>query len=146
MAKRSKLSKVPSRLIRMALDDLNRIEKLKGYTIAMGSWHDTYLDHVGDVSDPSCHVCLAGTVMASTLGADINSDVEPGSYDEVTKGRLMALDDFRIGEVGSGFYRMGLDSAKGSPFDREIPHYGWDRRAFKLHMRRLARDLEKARL
>lgn len=128
------------------MDDLNRTEKMAGYKIAMGSWHDNYTVQGKPYAPKQCHVCLAGTVMAQTLGADITHDLDPDNFNVRTAKRLKALDDFRVGEVGTGFFRMGLDSSKGYPFDREIVAYSQNRRRFKLQMRQLIRDLEAARL
>ena len=49
-------------LLRLAIDDLKKVERLpKKYTINMGKWHD-YDKHTG-----KCHVCLAGAVLACTV-------------------------------------------------------------------------------
>ena len=138
MARAKKLPNKPSALIRVAMDDLNRVERLKGYTVDMDIWHEPACG--------KCNVCFAGAIMSQTLKADPEDLMEPEMYNGDTEGKLSALDSFRCGDVSGGFELMGLDNDKGYDLDREIPHYEYNRRAFKLAMRKLIRDLEAAKL
>jgi len=59
------LSKLPSKLgdlIRLALSDLEACESTPGYLIEMDTWHKY------SQNEDTCYVCLAGAVMANTLG------------------------------------------------------------------------------
>ncbi len=142
MARAKKLPNKPSALITLAMNDLNRVERLKNYLIDMDVWHKTYFRDIMKV----CRVCFAGAIMSQTLKADPEDLREPEMYNGDTEGKLRALDSFRCGYISEGFNLMGLDESKGYGLDREIPHYAFDRRAFKLAMRKLIRDLEAAKL
>lgn len=92
----------PSAKIRFAIADLEATERSKRYTIDMDTWHAM------DNSSGTCHVCLAGAVMANrhtiephqtyvgTFGAD-----GPGEYatNERWDDIFSALDEFRSGYV-----------------------------------------------
>ncbi len=135
----------PSALIRVAMDDLNRVERLKTYYVDMETWHQND-ENPENAGHDTCHVCFAGAVMAQTLGAKPDEYVDPGMFNDKTHHKLLALDIFRCGEVGMAFEEMDLDPKRGEEFDREIPHYRHNRRGFKLAMRKLIRDLAKAKL
>lgn len=138
MARTKKLPNKPSALIRVAMDDLNRVERLKGYTVDMDIWHNP--------SHGKCNVCFAGAIMSQTLKADPEDSMDPGMYNKDIEGKLEALNGFRCGAVSYGLELLGLDESKGFGLDREMPHYRFDRRGFKLAMRKLIRNLEAARL
>ncbi len=137
---RTTLPAKPSALIRIAMDDLNKVERLKGYEVDMGRWHDIGYE------DGKCRVCFAGAVMAQTLGVKPDEAREPHSFGHDTSSKLKALDDFRVGYVYAGLSRMGVGRNYGYDFDVAVPHYAEDRRGFKLAMRKLIRDLAAAKL
>lgn len=126
----------PSALITLALNDLRKVERnTKKYKVNMNRWHQP---------NSHCSVCLAGSVMAKTLGADRLESIVPEDFPEGTANKLGALNEFRIGYSDSGFYNMGRSSERGQEFNRRIPEYDRNRTAFHKAMRGLARDLKAA--
>ena len=107
----------PSELIRVALADLRKCEKDKRYGVDMGDWHSP--------DGSRCYVCLAGAVMAKTLGAPIGESKSAGSYGSapLVSDRLCALDDFRRGEVSDGLEELGILSPYRT---MSIPDYDAD--------------------
>lgn len=126
-----------SELIRVALADLEKCEALSQYEIQMGEWH-TY-DSDRDV----CLVCFAGAVMAQTLGRRYTFSCGPCLFDH-DRGKLLALDALRSGNVSRALYELGLPIA--DHFDRSPTHHAEDPEWFKADMRALADDLERAGL
>jgi len=102
---KTKLPRKPSDLLALALDNLRKVERSKKYKVCMGAWHSpgTYY------ADP-CAVCLAGAVMAKTLGASPEMTLVPHNFSEEDK--LDAIDSFRVGEWGAGFNCMGVSGRK----------------------------------
>lgn len=144
------LPELPSTILKLAMDDLNQIEKTAGYRVDMGTWHQRRADEwIGDdiiSPDLLCHVCLAGAVMANTLKAPIGKRAEPEMYPAATANKLRALDKLRTGCVASALEILGRDKGDYFRFDRWVPDYKFNRRGFKLAMRKLVRDLKRARL
>jgi hypothetical protein len=131
----SSLPDKPSELIRLALADLVKCERSKKYRIHMSDWH---------VPNSQCAVCLAGAVMAQTLGADITEERMPCDYDESLADPLNALNNFRVGNCTGAFRTLDLGRHKGERFRRVITHYHTSPAAFKRDMHTLAADLEEA--
>ena len=48
-----------------------------------------------------CQVCLAGSVMAQTLGADTGETLAPTDFDDHTRNKLWALDSLRTNSLVS---------------------------------------------
>ena len=101
----------------------------------MADWH---------VPNSECAVCLAGAVMAKTLGAAPTEEMMPSNYKGALSDRLSALDTLRLGLCEIAFRTMDLPAKDGASFDRDIKFYGEDSRPFKRDMRKLATDLEEA--
>lgn len=121
----------PSELIRLALSDLRAIEQDPRYRVDMEHlWHSRAYS--------SCTVCLAGAVMANHLSADANLGYLPSDFPR-NACALCAIDDFRLGNVGSGCGRMEVDTKLSS---RTITDYELDRKGFFCDMEELANDLE----
>lgn len=110
----------PSKLIKLALDDLERSLN-QGHKIDMSHWMKKGAKYNIDGSlmkKEVCTVCLAGAVMANTCNVRFDSEAEVhpdrhnvGSYNE---NKLLALNDFRGGnlEMGlSNFYDYDDDKA-----------------------------------
>lgn len=89
-------AKVPSKLIRLAISDLKKCYVAANlYEIQMGVW---YLPKTITYSE-KCQVCLAGSVMAQTLGHD--PDVEIWTIRSIPRqlvGIMLALDALRTGD------------------------------------------------
>lgn len=150
----NKLPDRPSELIRVGLADLEKCEESPDYSIYMGSWHEPrsktcvcgYCEAArSEKPNYACMVCLAGAVMAMSLGALPGKRVSPERYDEHSESRLLALDCFRGGDVGAGLCELSLSTDQVA-YKRAITPYATNREAFKSDMRQLADDLEKAGL
>ena len=86
----------PSLLIAVALDDLELVMKDPRYVVNMDVWHEEF-------EDSTCHVCLAGSVMAKTLNCPIDfhgDDITDAT--NALSNKLDALDDFRLGYIIRG--------------------------------------------
>lgn len=125
-------------LIRLAIGDLEKCEKDERYEICMGVWHS---------ANGVCKVCLAGAVMAQTLGAPHDQCAYPDSrkFDEF-KRQLDALDFLRCGEVHVAALELNQDTPRGITENRTVPRYADDPAAFKSAMLALADDIEAAQL
>lgn len=138
-------SALPSRVIEMAVDDLEAVERLAAkYRIDMDHWH-----RAPKPGEPTCAVCFAGAVMANRLGVDIGNDVAPHDFDSVTEDRLLALDDFRSGYVHAGLATFNPETdepPEGVLEEMEVVEYGDDPARFKADMRSMAEMLKKAGL
>jgi hypothetical protein len=74
-------------LLDLALKDLMSCAKSTKYVIDMGTWHEPYRD--------GCHVCMAGAVMARSLGQEavqLQPRDLPGN-----ENQLSALNRIRLG-------------------------------------------------
>ena len=79
-------------LLERALIDAKECQKSNDYVLNMLGWHKP----VGD----KCHICLAGAVMAKSLGAPRNKDINLGFYRYRAKKpsiarKLEAIDNMR---------------------------------------------------
>lgn len=98
------ISILPWVAIRQALADLKKCEAAsETYSIDMAVWHTG--------GDSRCSVCLAGAVMAQSLGASPKGPCHPGKFKGQTALRLCALDRFRCGQ-----FLLGLELFKESGF------------------------------
>ena len=130
----------PSELIRVALADLRKVEAMpKVYRINMEDWW-----FAGTNDEAGCSVCLAGAVMAETLGAPRDDGASPSDFPNGLRGKLLALDSFRQGEVLSGLIDMDQDwdAEVGESLNRAISAYSLDPECFHRDMNKLADDLE----
>ena len=131
----------PSELIRHALTDLEKCER-EGYWIDMSVWH------VGSENEDMCRVCLAGAVMAQTMGGSRKEDINPllllddGRIDEASYNALIALDAFVSGQVESGAAAMKI-CEDDLPEGRHVPRYEDDPEKFKEAMFELVGELER---
>lgn len=131
MTESDKLPDVPSELIRLALSDLEKCEASESYAINMLDWH---LPEFG-----VCHVCLAGAVMAQSLGAYIGEKPHPEDFGSGAHGKLHALDSFRQGLLDQGLAEMGANVLAE---DRDVPEDHEDPVGFHNAMHALANTLE----
>ncbi|MCY4259158.1 MAG: hypothetical protein OXC91_02685 [Rhodobacteraceae bacterium] len=105
----------PSELIRLALRDMEACEGDAAYNVHFQHWHKPERARRGDPRSEltgACLVCLAGSVMAKTLGAFPHEELVPSHFKEdgelnsPVRGKLMALDCFRAGDVLGGFFEL----------------------------------------
>lgn len=133
----------PSALIRLALDDLEKVEKDGRYRVDMTQWHGGWRPE----RDIPCRVCLAGAVMAKTLGTNLRASIVPRDSHDGYK--LRSLNDFREGRIEDGlhwFYALSGDCpvelAQGQAY-RTLARYDHDAPGkFHADMTRLADFLE----
>ena len=143
------LPKKPSALLRLALNDLAKVERDKRFVVNMGEWF---------LSNGHCQVCMAGSVMAKTIGVPIGERVD--AWDNMTfclddfpakvYSKLCALNEFRQYFFWGALAYLGVPEKKREPacdaidaLDLEHIYYEDDRAAFKRNMRRVASVLEK---
>ncbi len=144
--------KLPNRLwslLKTALDDLRRIERLRKYEVQMGSWIEFSPGGV-------CEVCLAGAAVAMRtrgLGIDL------AECNVKTPPKMWALNNLRGGDVTSAILNLaegrrsydrdlrkweGYCRAKGRTIYQHVPDYEDNRRGFYRSLRKLVKDLKKA--
>ncbi len=144
---------IPNELIRLGLDAMKLIIADERYEIYQNNWHRP-VDR-GEDDPVICETCTAGSVMAMFMGCKIDKSYSPGFYDDKTLGNpiyaerpsyapLHAINNFREGDVGTGFDHLGLPFDEGSKFNREMVQYGAHPGGFFRDMERLADDLEAA--
>lgn len=136
MKKNLNLPEKPSELIRVALADLDKIEKTPGYEIVMSDWHVPF--------GGRCEVCLAGAVIASQRPTLKNEDLQPYHFPPATCGALEALNQFRMGFIEDGLCDMGIYGHRFK--DMAVTPYKNDPAKFKRDLERIAKRLEKAGL
>jgi len=91
--KKDPLPDKTSELLTLALDDLEEVLKLPGYTPHHFIWHRL-------TNDGRCQVCLAGAVMAGTLEAERHVAHLPSDFSESINEKLLLLDALRNGHFG----------------------------------------------
>ena len=124
----------PWTLIRDAVYDLGKQERLKSVRIYMNEWHHYF--------EGECLQCLAGCVMSRRLGADTKGIYRPGSFDGGVDQRLRALDCFGIGLVVKAYNDLKLPMPKNVPHRYMIPGYADHPKEFKKMLLKLADLLE----
>lgn len=109
------LPDLPSELILLALDDLEKSILHPDYEVSMSKWHLP--------EGNKCYVCLAGSVMAHSLNAPRKAHLIPNSYDGTIQNKLSALDHFRIGDIETGLRLMNRPLPYGTPRSINLPVY-----------------------
>lgn len=139
------LSKIPSEAIEQAIRDLEEVENDTRYKVTMVEWHAP--------RGGTCHVCMAGAVMAKRYGIPITTYATPGyvpvqPFDTGTQMRLVGLDMFRAGRIDEGLKSFGVDKriiadmAHDTAY-RKITPYDDSPWEFKRQMMKLASDLRQ---
>jgi hypothetical protein len=137
VTKNIKLPKKPSAMIRMALEDLKAVEKMKDYKVNMNNYHQPaeYTD------SGKCEVCFAGAIIARQVN-DPTQNLEPAFFPPGTMKKLYALDKFRRGEIYEGLNEMGLDLPQFLTEEAGVTPYEQDKKQFKAEMKKMADVLE----
>lgn len=139
MKKIKTLPEIPSKLIRLALKDLKKVEKDEKYEIDMNYYYE--------FNNEKCSVCLAGAVMVKNLGAsELKGSISTYDFGLINHKCLYALNEFRRGNFKEAFgYLNLLDEYEkvANKLEREIPEYEGEGINFKKAMYELADDLEK---
>lgn len=128
------LPRVPSKLIRLALSDLEKVQKMKTRVVDMSVWHGAIAGKY--------YVCLAGSVIDRTL--KFRGNTFSTSYSTKFIGELLALHYFRAGDCDKGFAYLDLSPDKGVKFSACVPRFSGKGTKFKKAMHKLADDLEAA--
>lgn len=134
---KTKLPNKPSALIRLAIKDLEACEKDESYNINMDRWQMP-------LSNGICEVCLAGSVMAKTLGVPrtLESTAAFTSLDMPTMNKMWALDYFRKGNLYGGLISLKLPIARWK-LQVEVPEYTpKTAKKFKKEMLEMAQQFE----
>lgn len=100
-----------SGVLEVALADLTKVRRSKKYTPNFYVWHDEVSnDKTGATT---CHVCLAGSVMAKTFNSPIKGVLFPFSLGELHGDRveeaLLALNYFRMGDLKGAIKALHQD-------------------------------------
>jgi hypothetical protein len=134
----NKLPNKPSALIRAALADLKVVESRPDiYKVNMDVWHREHRE------EKVCEVCLAGSVISQTLGAEPNEVCGPENFGRETTWKLYSLNEFRLGNVFDGLcYLDCVDRWLGAD-TRSIADYAENPTGFHKDMEQLANDLER---
>jgi len=147
------LTNVPSKLIRLALKELDKVEKEGVYQVAMDdSWWLYY-----ETKEGFCSVCFAGALMLSlpyskylfkhavdNFPPDNRAKIyvaNPSNYRNEYCFR--ALDAFRVGALKFGFTYLGITYGYDYLYDVKITSYDLNPELFKVDMELLARTLEE---
>lgn len=133
-SKPTKLPDKPSQLIRVALRDLEKCERSRLYHVDMLDWHRP---------NGHCRVCLAGAVMAKSLGVPHNIKISPFDFEGEVMQKLRALNFFRCGFYDEAFYVLEIKRPEAFPDEANITDYADDKAQFKRDMRKLASLLAK---
>lgn len=92
-----------SALLRIAVQDAQKCEALPAeYELRMSYWHSPR-------TDGPCQVCMAGAVMAQSLGFERNRFIKSGPLEFENGKALMAIDDLRTGKVHEAARRIGIE-------------------------------------
>lgn len=89
------------KLLALALDDFERVLADDRYVVDMDNWLGTSDLDGEPYPGGKCHACLAGSVMAVTLGRGAAEACFPQAYSQPIQRRLQALDALRCGDVRS---------------------------------------------
>jgi hypothetical protein len=88
-------------LLTVAVKDAQKIEITPGYTMNMRVWHERSLG--------SCQVCVAGAVMACTLGVPRDQTATASSSTFGDNGvKLRAIDYLRMGDTDQAWETLQL--------------------------------------
>lgn len=141
----NKLPRIPSKLIRLALKDLEESIN-QGMSVDMNCW-------VEKQQEGTCAVCFAGAVMMQSLNASkiLETDSCTGPDDmssklaisESDRYALHALNEFRLGRAYAGLSFLDLEDVGPSGMKFHIPLYSEDSPGlFFDAMERMAKEFE----
>ncbi len=137
----SLFNKKPSVIMKIALDDLEACEKDPRYQIVMDTCHEAYED--------KCCVCMAGAVLAKSLGADIKFNAAiyfAHRFENPSPlyGYLRAIDSFRQGYLAVGLMQLNVDIRDSKiPAMIYVPPYQTQPAAFKVGILRVISTLQQ---
>lgn len=132
----------PSALIRVALADLEKVEKSPAYEVNMNTWHLPRYSWNGDMVE-TCRVCLAGAVLACNSNLKIFEEYRPPDFSMAFNAPLFALDSFRSGDILKGLRELGIVGHAAIRHSWHVTPYENDPVAFKRDMQNMAGYLEQ---
>lgn len=124
-----KLPDKPSKLILLALRDLELVEKDKRYKVKMEYWHQPI--------EKKCYVCLAGSVLAKSFKEPISLLSSPDYFPGLAN-KLWALNSFRGGYISEGLYHLNI-KCESKLIKVNIIDYAVSPKQFKSDMRLIAK-------
>lgn len=130
-----------SDLLEVALGDLEKVENDKRYVVDMDTWHTYQKSNTRNV----CCVCLAGSVMAKSLGASVNETIVGGQYNETIAAKLAVLDYCRKGDIRTAIMVIN-GSVPDFDFDRTVTPHHTNKDKFRNDLLRIIQDLRKHNL
>lgn len=138
-----KLKKKPSKLLKQALDDLEKTMQDPRYVIDFSIWHIPKIKggQFKETQSEVCKVCLSGAVMAQSLGAPIRDYIEPSDFKDKTRKKLQAIDDFRSGEIRDALSNLDIEHPPGLPEAVQVNETSYCE--FKKDMKRIIKELKK---
>lgn len=133
-----------SKLVKLAIADLEWVERSKRYSIKMCSW---FPSKKRPIQEGNCSMCLAGAVMLRSLDARKLKKQCPSEFPRSINGKLLALDHLRCGSIDQFLESVGLWGNLTIHRVRilkaiHIPEYRENPILFKENMLRIASSLE----
>lgn len=139
----------PSELIRVALEDLAKIEDDPQFTIDMHQWfaRDFTEDHAGNRATV-CFACAAGAVISQRANIPTGAVyLDPQDFSDEVCNKLHAINRLRLGEVGVACLALGIDPPARVRMFYEVADYDHDNgKTFRADLEKLADTLEAAGL
>lgn len=127
-----------SDLLELALSDLEKVEWDGRYVVRMSTWHTPF--------DGKCYVCLAGAIIAGTLGEEVEASLAPRHFDRDTEKKLLVLDLLRLGIVWKALEDLGLRRSGNLPSYWNVTSYEDSPSRFKQDLRGLVVLLREVEL
>jgi hypothetical protein len=137
----------PSELILLALKDLSKAERLKGYTVDMGVWHRPKSEWVS--GRDTCKVCFAGSVMAFSLKADKTLSIGAPNLDifgKENRNKFLFLNMIRGGSISAALLYLDITLPIGMSASMSVEDYRVSRKHFKRDMRAIVKELQEFNL
>lgn len=153
-----------SDLIKLAVKDLTKVEKMPNYSIDMGTWHDIKSIFNCEI----CSVCFAGSVMACELHIEFGRSAIPYYFKESLNYKFHALDEIRKYNIQAALIYTELNTLNEKRDECKIlekqiidkleklrkkdmtkwwlPEYSENPKLFKLNMLYIAKELKKNNL
>ena len=92
MKTKTKLPDKLSDLLDLAVDDCEKVAKLKTRVLQMNTYHLP-------LNNGQCAICMAGAIMDRTLHAPPRKALIPSDFDADTASKLSAVDGMRLGHL-----------------------------------------------
>ena len=96
-----------SGMIRLGVKELKWAEDDPHYRVEMHAWHGWK-----EVDTTQCSVCMAGAIIAHTMGEQWGAETHPEDYGEENSAKLRAVNQARTGWIERALLTMGLDQSK----------------------------------